>query len=131
MASSGGPLKGCEDMYQVQVCVAVLGEIFTVLPYSATLANVENFLSTVLNDPISFVFFTTTLLCTSFPRGKSILNLESATCKLTNSITNIISWINSLASSYQRVASLIENGEEAISQQDICEDFHEQYEDLD
>jgi len=63
MSSQGGPLKGCEDMKSVQTCLAVTGELFNVIPYGATLSNIETYLETVLNDPLSLTFYIVTIGC--------------------------------------------------------------------
>ena len=125
MAAQGGPLKGCEETYKLQTCTAVVGEIFNVIPYGATFANINAFWKTVLHDPISFVFFTVGMGCTLIPEASA-----SEICKITNTITNAIGFVANMISFGQQVIAKIKEGENAFTTTDICKQFEKAYDDM-
>jgi len=125
MAASGGPLKGCEEEYKVQTCIAVVGEIFNVIPYGASFASINSFLQTVLHDPISFVFFAVGLTCWAIPDA-----LPAEVCIVTNVITNALGFIAGLLAQYQDISAKMQEGKSAFTTTDICKQFEKAYEDM-
>ncbi len=127
-----GPLKACEEMHGLQTCLAVKGEIFNIIPYMATLDNIEAFLKSVFHDPVSFAtFFTGTVSCALMGRGKSELNVAAAICKVTNTITNVLNWFTQMMNTWQKVSVLMEEGIDTMYGADMCAAFEEAYEEID
>ena len=132
MSAGGGPIKGCEEMKKVQLCVAVTGEIFNLIPYLNFFDNLKSFLNTVFHDPASFTFFTANLACKIYiPTGGPAVNVLGATCRFLNAVTNIIEWITTIMTLYTDIANLVkqlEEGQDPFETRDICQPFIDMYE---
>ncbi|MEM4336929.1 MAG: hypothetical protein QXG86_02910 [Candidatus Woesearchaeota archaeon] len=119
MSKEGGPLYACDEMYSNQMCSAVVGEVFSLVPFAHFTRSISSFITGMLSNPASFAFTVAWLLC--LPRMKTA---EGSVC---TSIANTEHVLNFVVETITFVATIEDTFKRTWEDADVCTSFEDEY----
>ena len=124
MSEQGGPLYSCDQMYHNQMCIAIVGEIFQLIPFYTVLRNIIGFFQSLFTNPLTFLFTIGWLACKG---AGGPMTTAGSICNELNAMREVIGYVIDAFLTYKEVEAKLKAG---WAGGDSCTPFAEKYKQL-